>query len=52
VTEETVSDNDKKVFKKLPAICDILQIEHHTLPELINTFQDFDITFIHSTKKE
>jgi hypothetical protein len=46
VTEETVSNNDKKTFKKLPAICNILQIEHCTLPELIATFTDLNVTFL------
>jgi len=46
VTEETISNNDKKTFQKLPAICDILQIEHSTLPELITTFSDLNIAFL------
>ena len=46
VTEETVSSNDNKAFKKLPAICDILEIKHNTLPELIRTFNDFTISFL------
>jgi hypothetical protein len=35
VTEETSSENDNKVFKKLPAICSILKIEQCNLPTLI-----------------
>ena len=35
VTEETNSENDNKVFKKLPAICSILKIEQCNLPTLI-----------------
>jgi hypothetical protein len=35
VTEETSAENDNKVFKKLPAICSILNIEQCTLPTLI-----------------
>lgn len=35
VTEETQAENDKKTFKKLPAICHILGINHITLPELL-----------------
>lgn len=46
VTEETESSNDKKTFKKLPAICNILQIAHSTLPELIRTFNDLNISFL------
>jgi hypothetical protein len=34
VTEETNSENDGKVFKKLPAICSVLEIEHCNLPSL------------------
>ena len=52
VTEETTSENDKKLFKKLPAICDILQIEHGTLPELMTTFEDLEISFNHLRKKK
>ena len=36
VTEETKTDNDLKVFKKLPEICDLLGIEHCNLPTLLN----------------
>jgi len=46
VTEETVSSNDNKAFKKLPAICDTLEIKHSTLPELMGTFNDFTIEFL------
>ena len=45
VTEETEVDNDRKAFKKLPAICNMLQIEHKTLPELISSFDNFKINF-------
>lgn len=37
VTEETSTDNDKKLFKKLPEICEILEINHCNLPELFKT---------------
>jgi hypothetical protein len=36
VTEETSTENDNKVFKKLPAICSILKIKFCTLPSLLN----------------
>jgi len=36
VTEETKTDNDLKVFKKLPEICDLLGIEHCNLPTLLD----------------
>ena len=35
VTEESRSENDGKLFKKLPEICSILNIEHCNLPTLI-----------------
>ena len=35
VTEETKSENDNKLVKKLPAICAILNIEHCNLPTLL-----------------
>ena len=40
VTEETKAQNDLKVFKKIPSICDMLNINVLTLPELINKFND------------
>ncbi len=47
VTEETKAQNDLKVFKKIPSICDILNINVLTLPELINKFNDeINIDFI------
>jgi len=47
VTEETKAQNDLKVFQKIPAICDILNINVLTLPELINKFNDeINIDFI------
>lgn len=35
VTEETRTDNDGKLFKKLPELCDLLNIEHCNLPSLL-----------------
>ena len=35
VTEETGAENDNKMFKKLPNICSILNIEQCSLPTLI-----------------
>jgi hypothetical protein len=35
VSEETGTDNDNKLFKKLPECCRILEIEHCSLPTLI-----------------
>lgn len=33
ITEETMLSNDGKLFKKLPAICDFLEIKHMTVAE-------------------
>jgi len=38
VTEETASNNDNKLYKKIPAICKELNIECIGLPELIDIF--------------
>jgi hypothetical protein len=35
VTEETRNENDNKLFKKLPEICQILHIDYCTLPVLL-----------------
>lgn len=40
VTEETKTQNDLKVFQKLPTICEMLNINVITLPELIDKFND------------
>ncbi len=45
VTEETANSNDKKTFKKIPAICRILGIESMTLPQLIETYPEIDLRF-------
>lgn len=46
VTEETESSNDNKLFKKIPAICKVLEIETLTLPELIAKYEGIDIAFL------
>jgi len=47
VTEETKTQNDLKVFQKIPSICDMLNISVLTLPELINKFNnEINIDFI------
>lgn len=33
ITEETILSNDGKLFKKLPAICELLDIKHMTIAE-------------------
>ena len=43
VTEETEGSNDQKAFKKIPAICKILNITVKTLPELLELFDDINI---------
>ena len=45
VTEETEGSNDLKAFKKLPAICKILDIEVKTLPELLEIYTDINFSF-------
>jgi hypothetical protein len=45
ITEETEGSNDQKAFKKLPAICKILNIEVKTLPELLEMYNDINIKF-------
>lgn len=45
VTEETASNNDNKSFKKIPAICKILNLEILTLPQLLEKYDNFDIEF-------
>jgi len=44
VTEETRSENDKKTFKKLPVICDVLEINHCTLPILLKDYFDLRLS--------
>ncbi len=39
VTEETATSNDNKLFKKIPAICNILEIDCIGLPQLIKDFK-------------
>lgn len=45
VTEETESNNDNKLFKKIPAICKELNIETLTLPKLLTKYGGIDIDF-------
>lgn len=45
VTEETETNNDNKLFKKLPAICRELEIESMTLPELLAMYEGIDLDF-------
>ena len=43
VTEETEVSNDNKSFKKIPAICKILDLEVFTLPNLIEKIEGVDL---------
>lgn len=45
ITEETEIGNDHKAFKKIPAICKILDIKVMTLPELLETYKGIDVEF-------
>lgn len=45
VSEETEGSNDNKAFKKLPAICKILDIEIITLPELLSKYREISLEF-------
>ena len=45
ITEESEAGNDHKAFKKIPAICKILDIEVMTLPELLEISQGIDFEF-------
>lgn len=45
VSEETEASNDNKSFKKLPAICKILEIDVLTLPELLDRYKEIDLEF-------
>lgn len=45
VTEESETGNDSKAFKKIPAICKILDIKVLTLPEILQNYQGIDIEF-------
>jgi hypothetical protein len=45
VTEESSSSNDLKLFKKITAICSILDIPVLTLPELLEKYTEIDLGF-------
>lgn len=44
VTEETKTDNDGKPFKKLPEMCDLLNIEHCSLPALLENYYNIQLS--------
>ena len=45
VTEESISTNDLKLFKKIPAICTIMRIKVIGLPELLRLYSEVDFGF-------
>lgn len=45
VTEEITTANDLKLFKKIPAICNIIGIPVITLPELLEKYPEVDLGF-------
>lgn len=45
VTEESESSNDNKDFKKIPAICKILDINVMTLPEILKHYPGIEFEF-------
>jgi Domain of unknown function (DUF4411) len=46
VTEETASNNDDKLFKKIPAICKEMNINTMTFAELLVKYDGIDIYFM------
>ncbi|MFP5470068.1 MAG: DUF4411 family protein [Bacteroidia bacterium] len=44
VTEETSSENDSKLFKKLPECCKILELENCTLPTLLENHYNIKLS--------
>ena len=45
VSEETERNNDNKLFKKLPSICKILELDIITLPQYLQLLENFEIDF-------
>ncbi|QJD98572.1 DUF4411 family protein (plasmid) [Mucilaginibacter robiniae] len=43
VTEESAVNNDSKLFKKIPLICDMLNIQTMTLPQLLGSYSEIDL---------
>jgi len=44
ITEETRADNDEKLFKKLPVMCELLGIEHCNLPSLFQNYYNLQLS--------
>jgi hypothetical protein len=45
ITEESEASNDNKAFKKIPAICKILNLDCMSLPKLIKQYRDINLEF-------
>ncbi|ADZ12870.1 hypothetical protein RIA_1806 [Riemerella anatipestifer RA-GD] len=46
VTEETAESNDNKLFKKIPAMCNELNIQCIALPKLLKIYEkDISVLF-------
>jgi len=45
VTEETNVNNDNKLFKKIPTICEYLKIPCTTLPQLLQMYPEINLKF-------
>ncbi len=45
VTEESENGNDHKSFKKIPSICNMLDVKTITFPELLIIYKGIDIEF-------
>ncbi len=45
VTEETKLSNDGKVFKKIPAICEIMDVDCITLPKLLTNYSNLKLHY-------
>lgn len=45
VTEETAGSNDNKLFKKIPAMCEILKIPTMNLPALMKDYDELRFSF-------
>lgn len=52
ITEETKMSNDRKFFKKIPAICQELNIKTMHLPQLLQQYTEIDIIINTSLHKE
>jgi hypothetical protein len=49
ITEETRLSNDGKLFKKIPTICDILEIKHQSITEWFSSNR-VEVSWSHSAQ--